>query len=71
MCEFPWKTAVDAVENIGSVEAYRLSMLLSREGLIYGPSSGMTLEGLFRFLSQAREAGTLHKYAEPSTGEVS
>ncbi|KAG9669737.1 hypothetical protein KCU99_g6465, partial [Aureobasidium melanogenum] len=71
MCEFPWKTAVDAVENIGSVEAYRLSMLLSREGLICGPSSGMTLEGLFRFLSQAREAGTLHKYAEPGTGEVS
>jgi cysteine synthase len=71
MCEFPWKTAVDSVKNIGSVESYRLSMLLSRENLICGPSSGMTLEGLFEFLSQAKAAGTLHEYAEPDTGEVS
>lgn len=71
MCEFPWRTAVDAVENIGSVESYRLSMLLSREGLICGPSSGMTLEGLFKFLRQAQESGTLQEYADSDTREVS
>lgn len=56
--EFPWKQAVDALEECGSHDAYRLSMELSREGLICGPSSGFNLQGaifsyvvsLFKFL---------------------
>lgn len=71
MCEFPWQKTVDAVEIVESVDAYRLSMSLSQEGLICGPSSGMNLKGLFNFLQNAKENGELHKYAEPATGEVS
>ena len=69
--EFPWKQTVDAVEIVESVHAYRLSMLLSREGLICGPSSGMNLKGLLNFLQKAKENGELHRYAEPATGEIS
>ena len=71
MCDFPWRKTVDAVEIVDSVDAYRLSMSLSQEGLICGPSSGMNLKGLFNFLQCAKENGELHKYAEAATGEVS
>ena len=71
MCEFPWRNIVDAVEIVDSVDAYRLSMSLSQEGLICGPSSGMNLKGLFNVLQNAKENGELHKYAEAATGEVS
>jgi cysteine synthase len=47
---FPWKQVTDTVKEINSVESYRLSMAMSREGLICGPSSGMALEGLFELL---------------------
>ena len=46
-------------------------MELSREGLIYGPSSGLNLQGLLNFLRKAKEKGKLDNYAEPSTGEIS
>ena len=70
-CDFPWQKTVDAVEIVDSVDAYRLSMSLSQEGLICGPSSGMNLKGLFNFLQNAKENGELHKYADSVTGEVS
>lgn len=71
MCDFPWKQTVDAVEIVKSVDAYRLSMSLSQEGLICGPSSGMNLKGLYKFLQNAKQNGELHKYADPNTREIS
>ena len=62
---------MDAVEEISSVDAYRLSMSLSREGLICGPSSGMALRGLLRFLQRAKDEGKLHDYADPESGDIS
>ena len=43
--EFPWRDAVDVIEEVGSIDSYLLSMKLSREGLICGPSSGFNLQG--------------------------
>ena len=43
--EFPWKDAIDAIEEVGSKDSYKLSMELSRNGLICGPSSGFNLQG--------------------------
>lgn len=43
--QFPWRDAIDSIEEVGSVDAYNLSMRLSREGLICGPSSGFNLQG--------------------------
>lgn len=68
---FPWKKVTDAVKEISSIESYRLSMAMSREGLICGPSSGMALKGLFEFLQEQKDLGQLPDYAEPSTGEIS
>jgi cysteine synthase len=45
--EFPWRDSVDAVEEVGSLDAYGLSLRLCREGLISGPSSGLNLQGTF------------------------
>ena len=69
--EFPWTSVCDDVEEIPSKISYRQSLSLSREGLICGPSSGMCLEGLLRFLEKRRAEGTLHHLAEPSTQEIS
>lgn len=68
---FPWKEVVDFTASVSSVESYRLSMKLSREGLIAGPSSGMNLQGLFDFLQKEKDNGTLNKHADQLTGELS
>ncbi|KAB8297993.1 hypothetical protein EYC80_001766 [Monilinia laxa] len=68
---FPWKDFVDFTESVGSIESYRLSMKLSREGLIAGPSTGMALQGLFDFLQKEKDNEGLKKYADQSTGDIS
>lgn len=57
--EFPWKDAVDTIEEVGSAESYTLSLQLCREGLVCGPSSGFNLQGLFRMVAKRKAAGTL------------
>ncbi|KAI5803073.1 tryptophan synthase beta subunit-like PLP-dependent enzyme [Geopyxis carbonaria] len=61
--KFPWREAIDTVEHVGSPDSYRLSMELSREGLICGPSSGFNLQGLFQFLEKRKKEGTLKDLA--------
>lgn len=68
---FPWKDVTDTVKVVKSTPSYSLSLALSREGLICGPSSGMALQGLLDFLRQQKESGTLANYADPSTGDIS
>ncbi|PNS17606.1 Cysteine synthase 2 [Sphaceloma murrayae] len=57
--EFPWRAAVDVIEHVGSKESYKLSMDLSRQGLICGPSSGFNLQGLYQFLERHKQNGTM------------
>lgn len=57
--EFPWRTAVDTIEEVGSPESYRLSLEMSREGLICGPSSGFNLQGLYNFIQKQKSNGGL------------
>ncbi|KJX94738.1 cysteine synthase b like protein [Zymoseptoria brevis] len=68
---FPWKDVTDFTETVSSEDSYRVSMRLSREGIISGPSSGMNLHGLFEFLQRTKRDGTLSQYADPTTGEIS
>lgn len=63
--EFPWKEAVDTIEEVGSAESYTLSLNLCREGLVCGPSSGFNLQGLFQTLAKRKAAGTLSELAGP------
>lgn len=56
---FPWRDAIDNMQWVGSLEAYSLSMQLCRIGLLAGPSSGLSLQGLYQFLERAKVSGQL------------
>ena len=70
-CGFPWKDTVDELEQIQSVESYRMSMQLSREGLICGPSSGEALVGLLKYLTRIKNTNRFNELVDPLTGEIS
>ncbi|KAJ7470928.1 tryptophan synthase beta subunit-like PLP-dependent enzyme [Mycena latifolia] len=57
--EFPWREAVDCIEEVGPFESYEKSLALCRNGLLVGPSSGLALLGLFKFLDKKKAAGEL------------
>lgn len=67
--DFPYKSALDAVEEVGSKESYSLSLDLTRQGIVCGPSSGFTLQGLLRHLERKKQDGTLSQLAG-SGGEI-
>ncbi|KAF8251248.1 cysteine synthase B [Wilcoxina mikolae CBS 423.85] len=57
--KFPWADVTDTIEEVNSMDSYRLSMMLSREGLICGPSSGLALQGLYNFIQKRKDQGLL------------
>lgn len=57
--EFPWRSAADSVELVGTREAYTHSMRLCRAGLLAGPSSGFALAGLYSHLQTLKNTGKL------------
>ncbi|MDJ0778172.1 MAG: pyridoxal-phosphate dependent enzyme [Gammaproteobacteria bacterium] len=59
LVDFDWRAHVDHVECAESEVSYRLSMALSRRGLMAGPTSGMALAGLLQHLDKADAAGEL------------
>ncbi|KAI1475326.1 tryptophan synthase beta subunit-like PLP-dependent enzyme [Daldinia eschscholtzii] len=61
--EFPWKSAVDHIEEVGSHDSFSLSLDMCREGIVCGPSSGFNLKGLFQFIEKQKAAGKLGEYA--------
>ncbi|KAL5340855.1 tryptophan synthase beta subunit-like PLP-dependent enzyme [Aspergillus crustosus] len=63
--EFPWKEAVDSIEEVNSYDSFSLSLDLCREGIVCGPSSGFNLQGLFQMLEKRKQAGTLSELAGP------
>ncbi|OAA45636.1 Pyridoxal phosphate-dependent enzyme, beta subunit [Metarhizium rileyi] len=67
--KFPYKAAVDALEEVGAKESYSLSWDLTRQGIVCGPSSGFTLQGLFQRLEKRKQDGTLSQLAGPN-GEI-
>lgn len=67
--DFPWKGVVDDVEDVGSKESYTLSMELCRHGIVCGPSSGFSLQGLFQVLERRKRQGTLSSLRSQQDGE--
>ncbi|ORY61524.1 tryptophan synthase beta subunit-like PLP-dependent enzyme [Pseudomassariella vexata] len=61
--EFPWKSAIDHMEHVGSYDSYSWSLKLCRQGLVCGPSSGFNLKGLFQFIEKRKAEGTLSELA--------
>lgn len=70
-CGFPWTQNVDTFVEVPSTDSFRMSMKLTREGLIAGPSSGQALKGLLDYLGDLKKAGTLAELADPITNEIS
>ncbi|MEA1902903.1 MAG: pyridoxal-phosphate dependent enzyme [Actinomycetota bacterium] len=66
---FDWKPHVDSVTQATTPESYGMSMELSRSGLYVGPSSGLSLVGLIRYLEERKESDTLDELRN-ADGEV-
>ncbi|PHH72252.1 hypothetical protein CDD82_6060 [Ophiocordyceps australis] len=64
--KFPYMEAADVLEEVGSRDSYALSLNLTRQGLVCGPSSGFTLKGLLQALDKRKRHGTLSQLADPS-----
>jgi hypothetical protein len=60
---FPWKSSIDHIEEVGSHHSFSLSLQLCRNGIVSGPSSGFNLQGLFQFLEKRKNEGTLAELA--------
>jgi len=58
---FDWRSHVDHLERAESEISYRLSMAMSRCGLLAGPTSGMALAGLLQHLEAAKAGGRLER----------
>ena len=65
---FDWRAQVDQLVEVGTLESYRMSMRLCRAGLAVGPSSGLALVGLHRYL-ESLSPEQLAAWRGP-TGEV-
>ncbi|KAH8818582.1 tryptophan synthase beta subunit-like PLP-dependent enzyme [Flagelloscypha sp. PMI_526] len=57
--EFPWRDAIDSMEEIASPESFAASLQLCRNGLLVGPSSGMALVGVLKYLDREKAEGRL------------
>lgn len=66
---FDWSAELDHQERVSSADAYRLSMAMSRLGVLAGPSSGMALAGLHQHLRKLKAEGGLDRLRN-AAGEV-
>ncbi|NQU55696.1 MAG: pyridoxal-phosphate dependent enzyme [Rhodospirillales bacterium] len=67
---FDWGKHVDHIERIETVESYRLSLEMSRRGIVVGPSSGLTLAGLLRYLEELKEKNALDELRDEKSGDI-
>jgi len=58
---FDWKSIVDHIETVGTIDSYRSSMQMCRNGLIVGPSSGFALAGLIKHLKRLKDKNALEQ----------
>lgn len=68
--KFPWAICVDEIVECASAESYTMSLHLTREGLICGPSSGFNLVGLLRYLERKQSEGSLETLRNNATGLI-
>ncbi len=67
---FDWEKHVDHIERIETVQSYRLSMEMSRRGLIVGPSSGLAIAGLIQHLERLKKEGSLDEVRDEKSGDI-
>lgn len=59
MIAFGWQRYVDDLEEVNTVDSFKMSLDLIRQGLVVGPSSGFALAGLLQYLSQKKRENKL------------
>ncbi|NKQ34026.1 MAG: pyridoxal-phosphate dependent enzyme [Chloroflexi bacterium] len=69
LISFDWRAHVDYIQEAETAESYQKSMELSRSGIVAGPSSGLALVGLLKFLQKQKEEGALAELRNDS-GEI-
>lgn len=70
LVDFDWRKHVDFMEPVETAISYRLSMELSRKGIVVGPSSGLALAGLLQHLDTLKHSGGFENIRNPETGEI-
>ncbi|KAI3587593.1 tryptophan synthase beta subunit-like PLP-dependent enzyme [Fusarium oxysporum f. sp. albedinis] len=63
--QFPWKRAVDHIEEVDSHNSFSMSLDLCRNGIVCGPSSGFNIKGLYQLIEKRKAEGTLSDLAGP------
>lgn len=66
---FDWERHVDDIQKVTTADSYRMSMELSRRGIVVGPSAGFALAGLLQHLEGRKKVGTLDRLRERN-GEI-
>jgi cysteine synthase len=56
---FDWRSHIDFLINVRTKESFHRSLQLCRSGIMAGPSSGLALAGLQRFLEERAATSTL------------
>lgn len=69
MIDFNWEEACDDIVAIGTFEAYKNSLELCRSGILGGPSTGLNLAGLLKYLSHMKRKHLL-KDLQNNQGEI-
>ncbi|MBE9477474.1 MAG: pyridoxal-phosphate dependent enzyme [Proteobacteria bacterium] len=67
---FNWRKHVDKIEPVETALSYRLSLEMSRGGIIVGPSSGLALAGLLQYLESLKATNRLDDIRNKKTGEI-
>ncbi len=56
---FDWQKHVDNLQEAETAESYQKSLELSRQGILVGPSAGLALVGLLKYLSERSQNNSL------------
>jgi cysteine synthase len=67
---FDWSDHIDNIERVETGDAYRLSLEMSRRGIIVGPSSGLALAGLLQYLGQLKADKKLDELCNEKSGDI-
>lgn len=67
---FDWRKHVDSIERVETTVSYRLSMELSRQGIVVGPSSGLALAGLRQYLTGLKQENKIEELRNNQSGDV-
>ena len=57
--DFEWKNYADELTEEGTEQSYLQSLKMCQNGILVGPSSGLNLAGLLKFLQEQKQKGKL------------